>query len=65
MVSQLRRYIPGHPEVGVLVDGAGYEAPQVLALPKDMGEAVGEAGGRLHGWERDFADVVRLSQPKD
>lgn len=57
-VAELGGDVPGHAEVGVLVDRAGDEAAHVLARAEDVGEAVGEAGGRLGGREGDLADVV-------
>ncbi len=50
--------MPGHPEVRILVNGAGYKAPQVLPRPKHMREAVWERRRRLDRREGDLADVV-------
>ena len=65
VVSQFGSNIPSHSEVGVLVYGTGYEASQVFPLPKDVGEAVGEAGRSLYGWEGYFANVVWFGQAED
>lgn len=49
-------------EVGVLVDGAGDEAGDVGLGAEDLGERVGEGGGRLDGYEVPLADVVPASE---
>lgn len=63
--AQARRHIARHAEVWVLVDGAWYEAANVLALPENVGEGRGEGWGGLRGWEGDLANVVLALEAED
>ena len=46
------RYMPGHPEIGVLVDGARNEALQILAVTEHVGESYLRSRGLLALLER-------------
>ena len=65
VLTQAGGHVARHAEVGVLVDGAGHEAADVLARAKHVRERVGEGRRRLHGGEGDLPDVVVRGQPKD
>merc|ERR1719431_243670 len=64
-VTQPGGHVPGHPEVGVLVDGAGDQAGHSLLVPEDEGEGGGEAGGRLYSWEADLPYRTAVIKPED
>ena len=59
------RHIPGHSEVGVLVNSTRNEAGDVLPLAEDEGEAGAETGRGLDGREHDFPDVGGVIEPED
>ncbi len=48
-----------------LVNGAGYEAADVLPGAKHFWEGRWQAGRSLDSWEGDLADAVLGRQPKD
>ena len=56
---------PCHPEVWVLVNGAGNEALDVPPLPKHVGKCGGEGRRRLHCWERHLPNVGLPLEAKD
>ena len=65
MVPKLWDDVPGHAKVGVLVNGARDEAPDLLVIAEDVREGIRQSGGSLHRRECDLADVVLALEPKD
>ena len=63
--AKARPHIASHSEVGVLVNGTGYETAYVFAVAKDVGKRGGERWRCLRGWERNLADVVLALQAKN
>mmetsp|Transcript_2922 Transcript_2922/g.6084 ORF Transcript_2922/g.6084 Transcript_2922/m.6084 type:complete len:286 (+) Transcript_2922:900-1757(+) len=65
MPADAVRHVARHAEVRVLIDGAGDEALELLALAEHVREAVGEGRGRLHGGEGNLGDGVLIGEPED
>ena len=55
-VAEPWRHIPGHPEVGVLVDGARDEARHALVIPEYRREGAAKGGRCLDCREGNFTD---------
>mmetsp|Transcript_39060 Transcript_39060/g.28879 ORF Transcript_39060/g.28879 Transcript_39060/m.28879 type:complete len:239 (-) Transcript_39060:253-969(-) len=64
LVLEPRRSIPRHPEVRVLVDGAGDEGAHVFAVTEDVRECVAESRYRLNRRIGVFSNIIRVVEPE-
>jgi hypothetical protein len=56
---------PCHPEVWILIDGAGDKTAYISALAKHVGKGGGKGRGSLHRWEGNFAYVAFHCETKN